>query len=119
MPAQIRVMSWNIEKKTSNAPYIAELMRLYAIDIATFTEVPKSNAGAILTQIVTELDNLATAYHQNEWSWQWVIVGDETVGFVWHENNAVAANAFQVDVMPNGGARVWGPVTRNAANARI
>ena len=119
MPAQIRVMSWNIEKKTTNAAYVAELMRLHTIDIATFLEVPNSNAAAILTQIVHELNNLANPYHQNEWTWQWVNVGDEAVGFVWHQNNAVAANAFQVDLMPNGGARVWGAVRRNTANARI
>lgn len=119
MPAQIRVMSWNIQKKTTNAAYVAELMRLYNIDIATFLEVPNGNADAILGTIVDELDGLANAYHTNEWNWQWVNVGDEAVGFIWHQNNAVAANAFQVDVMANGGARVWGKVTRNAANARI
>ena len=119
MAVQLRVMSWNIEKKTTNATFIAELMRLYQIDICALLEVPNGNAGMILNAIVAALNNLATAYHQNEWLSHPVNVGNEAVGYVWHQNANVAVNAFQVDLKANGGQRVAGPVTRNAANARI
>jgi hypothetical protein len=119
MAVQLRVMSWNIEKKATTAAYIAELMRVHQIDVLAMLEVPNGNAGIILANIVAALDNLAVAYHQNEWFSQAVDVGDEAVGYVWHQNNAVSANAFQVDLKANGVQRVFGPVTRNTANARI
>lgn len=119
MPIQIRVISWNIQKKTGGAAYIAEMMRSSQIDICALLEMPNSNVGTTLTAIIAALNNLGPAYHQNEWFSQFVNVGSEAVGFIWHQNNAVSANAFQVDLKANGGQRVCGAVTRDTANAEI
>lgn len=118
MAVAFRVMSWNIQKKTGGAAYIAEIMRSNQIDICALLEMPNSNVATTLTAIVAALNNLAPAYLQNEWLWQAVNVGNEAVGFVWHQNNTVSGNAFQIDLMASG-QRVCGAVTRNAANDRI
>ncbi|HWF78636.1 MAG TPA: endonuclease/exonuclease/phosphatase family protein [Caulobacteraceae bacterium] len=119
MPIQIRVMSWNIQKKTGGAAYIAETMRSAQIDICALLEMPNSNVGTTLAAIIAALNNLGPAYHQNEWLSQSVNVGSEAVGFIWHQNNAVGPNAFQVDIKANGGQRVCGAVTRDTNNFEI
>jgi len=119
MPIQIRVMSWNIQEKQTNYDYVAETMQLHNIDIAALLEVPNGSAVAITGGIVASLNNLATAYHQNEWSSHFVDVGDEAVGYIWHQTNNVGQNAFTADLMQNGVAQVAGKVLRNGANNRI
>lgn len=120
MPIQIRVMSWNIQKKRTNAAYIAELMRVRGIDICALLEVPNSQNIAIPLQIVIALDNLAVAYHPHEWRFKSVEVGSESVTYIWHETAAVAPNAFRAERCVNAPLEyVAGPVMKNAANATI
>lgn len=119
MPVQLRVASWNIQKKGRNAVYVAELMRLNQIDICALLEVPNGKAVVMLTAIVAALNNLAPAYHANEWVWHAVNVGGEAVAYIWHQTAAVGVNAFQADIKAIGVQRVAGPVTHDTANNPI
>ncbi|HEX8362620.1 MAG TPA: hypothetical protein VF613_21040, partial [Longimicrobium sp.] len=120
MPIQIRVMSWNIQKKQTNAQFIAGVMRTHQIDICALLEVPNSAAFGIPFQIVSELNNLNPAYFQNEWKFKSVDVGGEAVTYIWHENAAAGANAFLADTCTNApGEVVAGKVMKNTNNATI
>jgi hypothetical protein len=120
MPIQIRVMSWNIQKKQTNARFIAGLMRAHQIDICALLEVPNSQAFAIPFSITTELRNLNPPYHQYDWDFASVDVGDEAVAYIWHQNATVGPNAFQAEpYVNNPGGKVRGKVMKDAGNATI
>jgi endonuclease/exonuclease/phosphatase family metal-dependent hydrolase len=119
MPISLRVLSWNIQKKQTNAAYIAGIMRSRQIDICALLEVPTSLTGTIPPQIITELNNLNPAYHNGAWLHASVTVGDESVSYIWHDNGAVGVNAFRAEAFPVTGAFVKGKVMRNAANNAI
>jgi endonuclease/exonuclease/phosphatase family metal-dependent hydrolase len=117
MPIQIRVMSWNIQKKQTNARFIAAAMRAHQIDICALLEVPNGASGTIPTRIITELNNINPAYFRNEWTYHSVNVGNEAVTYIWHQNAVAGANAFMADTCINSPARVVaGKVLKSAAN---
>lgn len=115
MPIQIRLMSWNIQKKQTNAAYIAAIMRAYQIDICALLEVPNMQAIGIPSAIVAELNNLTgPTYFQNAWIHDNVNVGDEAVAYIWHQDGAVGPNAFVAPNYTNNAfSRVKGKVMRD------
>lgn len=120
MPIRIRLMSWNIQGKQTNAAYIAALMQAHRIDICALLEVPTGSNTRIPTQIIAQLNNLAPAYHQHEWHFVSVVVGDESVSYIWHQNATVGPNAFIADTYANDAARpIAGQVMTNALNAPV
>jgi hypothetical protein len=119
MPVQLSVMSWNIQKKQTNAAYLAELMRAHQIDICVLLEVPSSLSFTIPFNITTRLNNLLIAYHTNDWRFHAVNVGNESVVYIWHESVAPANNDFLADLFTNAPLKRAGKVIRNAANQKI
>lgn len=121
MPIQIRVMSWNIEKKQTNARFIAGVMKAHQIDICALLEVPNSQAFTIAFRILTELNNLNNpTYHQGSWKFTSVDVGNEAVTYIWHETANAGPNAFQAEPSLNNPLiHLSGKVLKNAANNTI
>lgn len=119
MAIRIRLMSWNIQKKTTNAPFIARVMRDYEIDICALLEVPNSAADTIPQRILAELNNLNPPYHAGEWRFESVEVGDECVTYLWHEAAAVGPNAFRASTYANSHDYIAGKVLRNATGQPI
>jgi hypothetical protein len=120
MPVQIRLMSWNIQKKKANASFIARLMQAHSIDICALLEVPHADSFTIPFQIITSLDNLNPGYHNTNWKSRAVGVGDETVVYIWHQTNNVGPNAFRASEFTNlPGMEISGKVMQNAAEATI
>lgn len=124
MAIDIRVMSWNIQKEQGSADYIAKIMQAKSIDICALLEVPNSQSATIPTQIIASLNNLAQAYHQNQWRSRSVNVGDEAVSFIWHQTNNVGNNAFKVETYTNAPVgnippEIAGKVVRNTNNGKI
>src|SRR5262245_58225674 len=96
MPIQIRLMSWNIQKKKTNAAYIAATMRAHRIDICALLEVPNSQSIPIPLGIISELNNLTNnTYYKGNWKYDYVNVGNEAVVYIWHDDGNVGQNAFQ------------------------
>lgn len=121
MPIQIRLMSWNIQKKQTNAAHIAMIMRAYQIDICALLEVPNSSSITIPMAIISELDNLTNnTYHKNNWKFNWVNVGDESVVYIWHDDGGVGPNAFRAPRYTNNAFRyVADKVMRDRNDATI
>lgn len=115
MPIQIRVMSWNIQKKQTNAAYIARLMQTYTVDICVLLEVPNSAVPAIPTAIIAELNNLTTPYFNGTWQTHSVDVGDEAVTYIWHQATTAGTHNFMADLYPTTNNRVAGRVLRDGA----
>jgi hypothetical protein len=124
MPATIRLMSWNMEnygtkgfKKFDLGELIATILQTYNIDICAMIEISNNGPNQIANSIVTELNNLG--YHQNNWKYTFVNVGDEGVMFLWHEE-VPGANAFKGYPYTNNNTKaVAGKVLKDNANVRI
>ncbi len=119
MPVMIRVMSWNIQKKKKNAPYIAALMQTHQIDICVLLEVPRADSFSTPMKIVTELSNLNPSYFQHQWRFKSVEVGSECVSYIWHETVNAGVNAFRAETYANSGAVIAGPVFKDNNDATI
>jgi hypothetical protein len=117
MPIQIRMMSWNIQKKQNNAAYIAAVMGGYRVDILALLEVPNGQTFNIPYGILAALNN--SNHHPYEWQFKWVDVGDEAVAYIWHETNLAGQNAFRAATYPQTAEKVSGRVLKNANNAPI
>lgn len=114
MAITVRFMSWNIQKKTTNARFIAGIMQSYNIDICALLEVGNQNYQTIPNAIMAQLTNLQ--YHANQWHFHSICVGDESVSYIWHEAGNFRPARYQNN--PNGNP-ICGKVLKNQAGANI
>lgn len=105
MPTNVTIMSWNVQKygtskagkSTALPQIIATVVELQQVDILVILELMNNANDAIMKSIVDLLDE--SNFNTGNWNWQWVCVGDESVGFIWHTNTFNA-----VPGQPNGNA---------------
>jgi hypothetical protein len=117
VPINIRVMSWNIQKKQTGVAFMARLIQQHQIDICVLLEVPTGLGFGIPFSLITQLNNVP--YLAGQWSFQSITVGNEDVTYVWHQAVAAGPNAFMREMMTNSPVPLGGPVLKDLTNNAI